>query len=95
MLIEKIDRKNGFITLEMSDTELRTITNLLCRARKQIDFHKTEYAVNAELLTATTILHSGRLPNFELNLIKEMQDKAQKETTITNTTTYISKKAKI
>ena len=77
MIIEKIDRNNGFITLEMSNKELRTITNLLCKAREKIDFDKTDYAVNAELLTAVTILHSGKMPNFELNLIKEMQDKAQ------------------
>lgn len=81
MIIEKVDRKNGFITLEMSDKELRTITNLLCKARKQINFDKTDYAVNAELFTAITILHSGRIPNFELNLIKEMQDKSQRNDT--------------
>lgn len=78
MLIKNVDRENGFITLEMSDSELRTVTNLLCKARERIDFNKTDYAVNAELFTAITILHSGRIPHFELNLIKEMQDKSQR-----------------
>lgn len=91
MIIEKIDRKSGFVTLEISDEELRTVTNIFCRARKQQDFSKKEYAVNAELFTAITVLHHGRIPNFEINLIKDMQEKAQRQTTVTNTTTYIKK----
>lgn len=77
MIIEKIDRKSGFITLEISDSELRTITNIFCRERKQKKFSKEEYKVNAELFAAITILHIGRIPNFEINLIKQMQDEAQ------------------
>ena len=77
MIIEKIDRKSGFITLEMSDSELRMITNIFCRERKQKKISKEEYKVNAELFAAITILHSGRIPNFEINLIKQMQDEAQ------------------
>ena len=76
MLIEKIDRKSGFITLEMSDIELRTVANLLCRARKGKNFSNEEYAVNAGIFTAITILHHGRIPAFEFKHIKEMYDKA-------------------
>lgn len=45
MTIEKIDRKSGEINLTMSDTELRTITNLFCKARKHLDFDEQEYVL--------------------------------------------------
>ena len=79
MNIKRIDGKNGNIDITMSDTELRTITNLLCKARSQIDFNKNEYLVNAELFTAITILHHGRIPAFELRLIKQLYEKGGAE----------------
>ncbi len=79
MFIKKIDSNSGFITLEMSYKELRTITNLLTKARKLKDFSELDYKVNAELFTAVTILGGGRIPKFELKHIKEMQEKAGAE----------------
>lgn len=76
MNIEKIDTKTGYITLTMKDTELRTITNLLCKVRKEIDFTSDEYEVNAQLFTAITILHYGRIPAFERKHINELYEKA-------------------
>lgn len=79
MRINKIDEKSGFITITMEDTELRTITNLLCKARSQIDFDKKEYIVNAELFTAITILHHGMIPAFERKHINELYEKGGAE----------------
>ena len=79
MNIKRIDGKNGSIDITMSDTELRTITNLLCEARSQIDFSKMDYIVTAELFTAITILHHGRIPAFELKLIKQLYEKGGAE----------------
>lgn len=75
MIINKIDGKNGSINITISDTELRTITNLLCKARNHIDFTKKEYTVNAELYTAITILHHGKIPTFERKHINELYEK--------------------
>lgn len=75
MNIEKTDGKTGNITLSMSDTELRTITNLMCKARNHIEFTPKEYTVNAELFTAITILHHGKIPAFELQHICELYKK--------------------
>lgn len=75
MNIKKIDGDKGSITLTMSDTELRTITNLLCQARKHIEFTKEDYIVNAELFTAITILHHGRIPAFERKHIMKLCEK--------------------
>lgn len=75
MNIKTIDGKNGNITITMSDIELRTITNLFCKARNHIDFNKKEYIVNAELFTAITILHHGTIPAFELKHIYELFQK--------------------
>lgn len=75
MTIEKIDRKNGEINLTMSDTELRTITNLFCKTRKHLNFNGQEYFLNAELFTAITILHHGLIPDFEFEHIKELYEK--------------------
>lgn len=63
----------------MSDIELRTITNLLCRARKTVDFTIKEYEVNAELFTAITILHHGMIPGFEREHINELYEKANEQ----------------
>ena len=72
MNIKEINGKAGSITITMSDTELRTITNLFCKARNHVDFEKKEYIVNAELFTAITILHHGTIPAFELKHINEL-----------------------
>lgn len=79
MNIRNIDGKNGSINITMSDIELRTITNLFCKARSQIDFNENEYIVNAELFTAITILHHGKIPAFELKLINELYEKGGAE----------------
>ena len=79
MIIEKIDRKSGFITLTMTDSELRTITNVLCKSRNKIDFNKTEYGINAELFTAITVLHHGKIPAFERKHINELYEKGGEE----------------
>lgn len=76
MNIEKIDRNTGYITLTLSDKELRTVTNLLCKARKQLNFSETEYIVNADLYTAITLLHCGNIPSFERKHINELFEKA-------------------
>ena len=65
MNIREMDCKTGSITITMSDTELRTLTNLLCRARKVVKFEAKDFEVNAELFTAITILHHGCIPAFE------------------------------
>lgn len=75
MNIDKLDGNTGSITLTMSDTELRTLTNLLCHARKHIDFSNNEYILNAELFTAITILHHGKIPAFEREHINELYEK--------------------
>lgn len=79
MLIEELNRKTGTITLSMSDKELRTITNLLCKARKKVDFNAQENVVNAELFTAITVLHHGRIPYFERNHINGLYERAETE----------------
>lgn len=79
MNIKRIDGKLGSIDITMSDIELRTITNLLCKARSQIEFNKNEYIVNAELFTAITILHHGKIPAFELKHINELYKKGGAE----------------
>lgn len=76
MNIEKIDTKTGYITLTMRDEELRTVTNLLCKARKTVEFTKSDYKVNAELFTAITVLHHGCIPAFERKHINELCEKA-------------------
>ncbi|MBP3359922.1 MAG: hypothetical protein J6N52_03640 [Clostridia bacterium] len=75
MNIEKTNGKTGYITITMRDAELRSITNLLCQAREHINFSKKDYIVNAELFTAITILHHGRIPEFELSIINELYNK--------------------
>ena len=65
MNIREMDCKTGSITITMQDTELRTLTNLLCKARKVVDFEAKDFEVNAELFTAITILHHGCIPAFE------------------------------
>lgn len=79
MLIRKIDSETGYITLEMNYKELRTLANLICLARKENKLSELDYKVNAELYTAVTILGSGRIPKFELNHIKELQENAGTE----------------
>jgi hypothetical protein len=79
MTIQEINRNTGTITLSMSDKELRTVTNLLCKARKHIEFSPKDYEVNAELFTAITVLHSGCIPSFERKHINELYAKATTE----------------
>lgn len=74
MNIEKMDCKNGFITITMQDTELRTLTNLLCKARKAVKFGAKDFEVNAELFTAITILHHGCIPEFEREHINSLYE---------------------
>jgi hypothetical protein len=78
MNIREMNCNTGSITVTMRDTELRTLTNLLCRARKHIEFSADEYAINAKLFTAITVLHCGKIPKFErvhINELFEMADK--------------------
>lgn len=75
MNIREVDCKNGFITITMKDTELRTLTNLLCRARKVVEFEAKDFEVNAELFTAVTILHHGRIPEFERKHINDLYNR--------------------
>lgn len=77
MNIREMDCKNGFITLTMRDTELRTLTNLLCKARKAVEFGAYDLEVNAELFTAITILHHGCMPEFEREHINDLYIKAK------------------
>lgn len=74
MNIDKIDCKSGVITITMRDTELRTLTNLLCRARESVEFGATDFQVNAELFTAITILHCGCIPKFERDHINKLYE---------------------
>lgn len=74
MNIREMDCQNGFITITMRDTELRTLTNLLCRARKAVEFEAKDLEVNAELFTAITILHHGCIPEFERNHINGLYE---------------------
>ena len=72
MEIREMNCDRGSITVTMRDTELRTLTNLLCKARKHIEFSADEYAINAKLFTAITILHHGKIPKFEREHINEL-----------------------
>ena len=74
MNIKEMDCKNGFITITMRDTELRTITNLLCKARKVVEFGAKDFEINAELFTAITILHHGCIPEFEREHINDLYE---------------------
>lgn len=75
MTFNEINRKSRSITITMEEAELRALTNLLCHARKKVEFNKEHYKVNADLFTAITILHHGKLPAFELKLISELYQK--------------------
>lgn len=77
MNIREMNCNTGSITITMRDTELRTLTNLLCKVRKAVDFSADEYAINAKLFTAITILHHGMIPEFERNHINELYEKAK------------------
>lgn len=79
MNIIELNSDTGNITISMSDIELRTITNLLCKARKKVDFTIKEYEVNAELFTAITILHHGMIPEFEREHINELYKKSKEQ----------------
>ena len=72
MNIREMNCNRGSITIDMKVTELRTLTNLLCKARKHIEFSADEYAVNAKLFTLITILHHGMIPEFEREHINEL-----------------------
>lgn len=76
MNIEKFDKNTGLITLTLSEEELRTITNLMCKARKSIGFSKQDYKINADLFAAITIFHHGKIPDFELKFLTELYHKA-------------------
>lgn len=79
MQIRELNNKTGWITLEMQDSELRAITNMFCKAKKSdnVDFTSKDYKVYSDLYAAISILHCGSLPDFELNHIKELRDKAE------------------
>jgi hypothetical protein len=72
MNVREMNCNTGSITVTMRDTELRTLTNLLCKARKHVDFSADEYAMNAKLFTLITILHHGMIPKFEREHINEL-----------------------
>ena len=79
MNIDKLNKNTGFITLTLSEEELRTITNLMCKARKSIGFSKQDYKINADLFAAITLLHHGIIPDFELKHLTELYHKASQE----------------
>lgn len=72
MNIREMNCDRGSITIDMRDTELRTLTNLLCKARKHIEFSVDELAINAKLFIAITIRHHGMIPEFEREHINEL-----------------------
>ena len=67
---------SGIVNIDISYEELRILTNILCRSRKQQDFSAKEYELNAELIMATTLIGNGFLPPFERELITNLYDKA-------------------
>lgn len=79
MQIKELNTQTGWITLEMQDTELRTITNMFCKAKRddKVGFTAKEYEIYSNLYAAISILHCGALPDFELNHIRELRDKAE------------------
>ena len=79
MNIRELNCNTGSITITMRDTELRTLTNLLCEARKKIDFSADQYEINAKLFTAITILHHGKIPQFEREHINLLYEKAEEK----------------
>lgn len=76
MIIEELNHQTGYITLSMNNNELRIITDLLHKARKNISFSRIDYQINAELLTAITVLNYGKIPNFERKETNELYEKA-------------------
>ena len=76
MIIEELNHQTGYITLSMNNNELRTITNLLHKARNNISFSRIDYRINAELLTAITVLNYGKIPDFERKETNELYEKA-------------------
>ena len=77
MNIREMNCNTGSITITMRDTELRTLTNLLCKARKTVDFSADEYEINAKLFTAMTVLHDGMIPQFEREHINDLYKMAE------------------
>lgn len=79
MQIKELNTQTGWITLEMQDAELRTITNMFCKAKRddKVDFTAKDYEIYSDLYAAISILHCGTLPDFELNHIRELRDKAE------------------
>lgn len=84
MNIREMNCNTGSITITMRDTELRTLTNLLCQARKSVDFSADEYEINAKLFTAITVLHCGMIPEFERNHINKLYELAKEKRGDTN-----------
>lgn len=76
MKILNFDSDAGFTDLRFNREELRTLADILCKARKNQDFNQREYNVNTSIYMASTLLSHGCLPDFEFNHLKELRDKA-------------------
>lgn len=77
MNIKEMDCTRGYATVTMRYEELRTLTNLLCKARKLISFKEMDLIVNAELFTIVTVLGNGCIPEFEREHIHTLYETAK------------------
>lgn len=80
MRIKDLHNPQGYITLELKESELRAMTNLLYEATiSGVSFDKEGYLLYSNLYTAVSILSHGYLPDFELNLIRALRDKKMRK----------------
>lgn len=83
MTIENVDRKLGYITITLDAVETTNLTNLLHHARKakkdgDKSLSTSELELNANIIMAHSILRNGFIPDFELGLINNLLEEANK-----------------
>lgn len=77
MNIKEMNCTSGYVTVTMRYDELRTLTNILCKARTRMSFKERDLRVNAELFTIVTVLDNGCIPEFEREHIYTLYESAK------------------
>ena len=75
MNIKYFDRNLGYATIEIRDTEIMTLNNILFFADKSGLIKDKDQDVIANLYLLNSLMHNGFLPDFER---KQYNDKMQK-----------------
>lgn len=65
MNIKHFDRNLGYATIEIRDTELMTLNNILFYANKSGLIKDEDQDIIANLYLLNSLMHNGFLPDFE------------------------------